>query len=88
MRKHKSPVKAAKQAEKRHVRNTSYKSAIHTITKKLLALSAAGDKVKAAEELLKAQSFIDAATTKKVLHKKTAARRVSRLARAVGKMGK
>lgn len=88
MRKHKSPVKAAKQALKRQERNVAYKSAIHTITKKALAVVAGGDKAKAAEELLKAQAFIDGAKTKHVLHKKTAARRVSRIARAVAKMGK
>lgn len=88
MRKHKSPVKAAKQALKRKERNTSYKSAVATETKKALAIIASGDKAAAAKALKEVQSLIDGAKTKNILSHRTVARKVSRVASKVAKMAK
>lgn len=88
MKKHKSPVKAARQDVKRHERNVSYKSAMATVAKRVQTAVAAGDKAKAAQELKAAQALIDAGVTKGILHANTASRRVSRIAAGVAKLGK
>lgn len=86
--KHKSPIKRAKQDNRRQIRNHAYKSSITTATKNVMALVEAGEKEKAAAELKKAQSLIDAAATKGILHRNTVARKVSKLTRrAAGKTG-
>ena len=79
--KHKSPIKRAKQDAKRQTRNHAYKSRIATSLKSLQEAAATGDKEKTAAELKKAQSLVDAAATKGILHRKTVARKVSRLTR-------
>jgi len=84
--KHKSPIKRAKQDAKRQARNHAYKSSVATAIKSLQETAATGDKEKTAAELKKAQSLIDAAATKGIMHRNTVARRVSRLSRlAAGK---
>lgn len=88
MRKHKSPVKAAKQALKRKERNTSYKSEVATATKKALVTIASGDKVQAEQALRDVQSLIDGANTKNIMHHRTVARKISRIAGKVAKIGK
>ncbi len=88
MRKHTSPVKAAKQALKRKERNTGYKSAVATETKKALATIATGDKAAAQKALRDVQSLIDGAKTKNIMHHRTVARKVSRVAAKVAKMAK
>ena len=79
--KHKSPIKRAKQDEKRQTRNHAYKSRIATSLKSLQEVAAAGDKEKTAGEFKKAQSLVDGAATKGILHRKTVARKVARLTR-------
>ncbi len=86
MKKHRSPVKAAKQDIKRHERNVSYRHNVATITKKVNLTVATGDKAKAALEFKAAQALIDGGKTKGILHRKTASRRVSRIAKRVAKM--
>ncbi|MBI3793920.1 MAG: 30S ribosomal protein S20 [Nitrospinae bacterium] len=83
MRKHKSPVKASKQDVKRHARNVSAKHAVATITKKALATIASGDKANAAKSLKDAQETIDSVCSKGILHRNTAARKISRIAKKV-----
>ena len=88
MKKHRSPVKAARQDKKRHERNVSYKSAVATASKRVLAAVTAGDKAMAAQELKAAQALIDSGVTKGILHANTASRRVSRIGAHVAKLGK
>ena len=64
-------------------RNKSIKSAVKTSIKKVEAAVAAKDKEAAAAALKVAISTIDKAATKGVYHKNNAARKVSRLAKAV-----
>jgi small subunit ribosomal protein S20 len=77
----KSQIKRNRQNEVRRMRNKSVNSALKTTIKKVDAAAAAGE---ATDELLQAaQSSIDTAVSKGVLHKKTAARKKSRLAKRV-----
>ena len=64
-------------------RNKSIRSAVKTSIKKVEAAVAAKDKEAAAAALKVAISTIDKAATKGVYHKNKAARKVSRLAKAV-----
>ena len=64
-------------------RNKSIRSAVKTSIKKVEAAVAAKDKEAAAAALKVAISTIDKAATRGVYHKNNAARKVSRLAKAV-----
>ena len=67
--------------------NAARKSRDHTFTKKFEAALAGGDKAAAAEAFRTAESEIMRAVSKGVLHKNTAARRVSRLSARVKALG-
>lgn len=73
---------AARNAEK----NKAIKTVVKTAVKKVNAAIEAKDKNAAAEALTAATAIIDKACSKGVYHKKTASRKVSRLASAVSKM--
>ena len=83
-------IKSAKKrilvAEANAEKNKAIKSGVKTSVKKVQAAIAANDKAAAKDALLAATSTIDKAATKGVYHKKTASRKVSRLAQAVNKM--
>jgi small subunit ribosomal protein S20 len=64
-------------------RNKSIKSAVKTSIKKVEAAVAGKDKAVAGTALVEAIKTIDKAATKGVYHKNTAARKVSRLSKAV-----
>lgn len=64
-------------------RNQSAKSAVKTSIKKVEAAVAAGDREAAKAALLSATSTIDKAASKGIYHKNNAARKVSRLSKAV-----
>ena len=82
----KSAKKRIKVIETKTLRNKMITSKIKTFTKKVEAAIAAGDKELANASLLATISEIDKATSKGVFHKNTAARKVSRLTKAVNKM--
>jgi small subunit ribosomal protein S20 len=75
----KSQIKRIGQNESRRVRNKSVRSALKTTAKKVRA----ADADQAPELLQQATRDLDRAESRGVLHKRTAARRKSRLARAV-----
>lgn len=83
-------IKSAKKRilviETKTLRNKMIKSKVKTLTKKVEAAVAAGDKAAAAASLKTAVVAIDKAAAKGVYHKNTAARKVSRLAKAVNKI--
>ena len=82
----KSAKKRAKQALVRRDRNFNVRNALKKGIRNLSDSVKAGEK-KAAEGLLqKAYKVIDMAAKKKILHRNTAARRKSSLARMVAKM--
>ncbi len=68
------------------LRNKMIKSKVKTLSKKVDAAVAAGDKEAAAVALKEAVVAIDKAAAKGIFHKNTAARKVSRLTVAVNKM--
>lgn len=67
-------------------RNKSIKSGVKTAMKKVLAAVEAGDKSVATAELAAATKTIEMAASKGVYHKNNAARKVSRLSKAVNQM--
>ncbi|RJF71659.1 MULTISPECIES: 30S ribosomal protein S20 [Deinococcus] len=80
---HKSAQKRHRQSLKRRALNRSKKSTIKTFTKKAVAALTGGADVAAAQS--KAESLIDKAAKTGTLHKNAAARKKSRLAKAINK---
>jgi len=78
----KSQKKRNIQNEKRHQRNIAAKSSLKTTTKKVQAAVSVGDPEAAVTSQREAARALDKAASKGVLHKKTAARKKSRLAKA------
>jgi small subunit ribosomal protein S20 len=81
----KSAKKRARQDETRRVRNNARKTAIKTATKKVLVALDGKDLVEAKELLKEVNAQLARAKGKGVLHKNTAARKMSRLAKQVAK---
>jgi small subunit ribosomal protein S20 len=80
----KSAKKRVLQNEKRRQVNAARKSAIKTATKAVLDAISKGEEVTAVKSLLRdAEAQIARAKGKKVLHRNTASRKVSRLAKRV-----
>ena len=67
-------------------RNKSIKSGVKTAVKKVYAAIEAGDKAAAKEQLASATKTIEMACSKGVYHKNNAARKVSRISKAVNQM--
>lgn len=74
-----SALKRARQSEVRRMRNRVVKTRVKNVVKQVRAASADT----AAEDLRQAQSVIDKAARKGIIHKRTAARKISRLAAKV-----
>jgi small subunit ribosomal protein S20 len=83
----KSQIKRNKQNEARHERNKAVRSALKTSTKKARAAVDDGDADAALTQVREAARALDKAASKGVLHKRTAARRKSRLAKAANGVG-
>ncbi|MBN2360056.1 MAG: 30S ribosomal protein S20 [Deltaproteobacteria bacterium] len=83
MAKHKQALKRHRQSVKREARNRAVKSALRTIVKKARTGLESGKPEATAVEI--AKRSIDRAASRGVLHKRTASRRVSRLARALNR---
>ncbi|WP_432736242.1 30S ribosomal protein S20 [Maridesulfovibrio sp. FT414] len=86
MANHKSALKRHRQSVKRNERNTMMRTRIKNVVKEVRAAVEANDSDLAASALRKATSVLDRAATKKVIHSRAAARRISRLHAAVNKM--
>jgi small subunit ribosomal protein S20 len=80
---HKSAKKRALQNELRRLRNRSVRTQIKGIVKNVRATAAGEDTAQGPAQLKIAQSAIDKAAKKGVLHRKTAARKISRLSKLV-----
>ena len=78
----KSQIKRVKTNEKRRQRNKSVRSSVRTAVRKFREAVEAGNTEEAAELQRAASRALDKAASKGVVHKRTAARRKSRLARA------
>ena len=83
MANHKSAEKRARQNIKRRIRNKAVKTRLKHLTKDVrLAIDESSSEA-ARSNMVKAQSAIDNAAKKGVIHKKTAARKISRLSKLV-----
>ena len=72
---------------KKAARNKAAKSAVKTQIKKVNAAIEAGDKAAAAQELSNLQGVMGRATATGIYKKNTNARKISRMAKAVEKIG-
>jgi small subunit ribosomal protein S20 len=79
---HKSALKRAGQNERRRLRNKAVQTRVKNVVKDVRLAVAQGAE-DASQRLDAAKSTIDKAGKKKVLHKKTVARKISRLAKQV-----
>lgn len=77
---HKSTIRRARQAERRHERNRATINTVKTLIKKVQSAVAGKKTDEAKTSLLEATSAIGKAVSKGVLHRNTASRRISRLA--------
>ena len=80
---HNDAKKRVRQNEKRKARNRHYRSRMRTQIRKLRSLVEAGDHAGAVAQLPITVSQIDRVAQKGIIHRKQAARRVSRLTNAV-----
>lgn len=85
---HKSAEKRAKQNVKRKERNMAVRSAARTVVKKTREAIASSKKDDAVAALKETSKTLLSSVSKGVLHKNNAARRISRLARQINKLGK
>ncbi|MBW1785906.1 MAG: 30S ribosomal protein S20 [Deltaproteobacteria bacterium] len=83
MANHPSALKRARQNRVRRTRNRSYKTRIKTAVKEVRAGIDSSAADTSAESLRKAVSIIHKTASKGVIHKKSAARKISRLTRQV-----
>lgn len=86
MANHKSEIKRHKQSLKAAARNRSNRTRIKNVVKDVRAAIQNNEGELAVKSLSKANSVIFKASTKGAIHWKTAARKVSRLAKAVNRM--
>lgn len=84
----KSAAKAMRQANRRHANNLKTKSKFKTAVKKVKKLVTESKAADAATALKDAMSTMDKAVKKGVMHKNTASRKKSRLAKAINKLAK
>ena len=83
MANHKSALKRVRQNEKRRLANKAVKTRVKGSVKSVRQALEAKDAAQAAEALAAAVPVIDKAAGKGVLHRKTASRKISRLAKQV-----
>lgn len=79
----KSVLKAARQNEKRRIRNQSVRTRYRTAVKRVHAALDLGDAQASQEALEHAIRTIDRTSSKGVIHSRTASRKISRLSRRV-----
>ncbi len=88
MANHKSATKRARQSITKNLRNRAYISKVRTVVKDFRTAAAevkngAGELEKAQKLFIDAQSIIQKASRKGLLHKNTASRKVSRLSKLI-----
>ena len=83
----KSQIKRNRSNAKRAERNKAVRTALKTSTKKARSAAAEGDAEAAVARQREAAKALDKAASRGIVHKRTAARRKSRLAKAANKVG-
>lgn len=86
MANHKSALKRHRQSLKARERNRIMKTRVKNAVKAVRMAIEANDKEAAARALQTATSILDKAASKKTLHWRTSARKISRLSMAVNKI--
>ena len=81
MANHKSALKRARQNEIRRMRNKSYRTRVNNVTKQVRLADGESSSETITTKLNIAKSVIDIAAKKGIIHKKTAARKISRLSK-------
>jgi small subunit ribosomal protein S20 len=82
-----SAEKRNRQAQKRRARNVQVRTGVKSAVKKVREAVQKGDADGAKQALRGAERAIEKASSKGVLHRNAASRRISRLAKAVAKSG-
>ena len=82
----KSQIKRNKQNDKRAEKNKAVRTSLKTSTKKVRAAVDSGDGEAATAQVLETSRALDKAASKGIVHKRTAARRKSRLTKAANKV--
>lgn len=85
---HKSAIKRHRQSIKRNARNRAARTRMKNLVKEVRTAISAGDKAAAENALKGATVALDKSASKGVIHWKKAARKVSRLAKAVNAIEK
>lgn len=88
VKKNLSAIKRARQAEKRNTRNRVVRSKIKNIVKDVEAALTENNAEESAKALRQAVKTISAASSKGVIHKNNASRKISRLTKKVTAAGK
>ena len=83
-----SAAKAARKAKRREAINTARKSRVRSYVRKVEEAIASGDAKAAQEALHAAQPEITRGANKRIMHKRAASRKVSRLTRRVKALSK
>lgn len=83
---HKNVLKAARQSEKRRLRNRSVQSEVRGVIKKLQTAIESKKSEEATATLREAARALSRAGSKGVIHRNTASRKISRLAAQVRKL--
>ena len=83
MANHKSAIKRHRQSVERAGRNRAVRTRVKNAIKQVRAAITGSDKAQAGEALVAATSVLSKAASKGAMHWKKAARKISRLARAV-----
>ncbi len=86
MANHKSALKRVRQSEIKRVRNMGYKTRVKHAVKEVRTAVADNSTEQAKESLIKAVSIIQKTSSKGVIHKRKASRKVSRLTRQVNQL--
>ena len=81
MANHKSAIKRARQNELRRLRNKSVRTRVKSIVKDVRSAASENKGADMPAKISTVQSVIDKASKKGVIHKRTAARKISRLAK-------
>ena len=87
MANHKSAIKRARQNEVRRLRNKSVKTRIKKIVKEVRSSAGENKGAEMPAKISAVQSVIDKASKKGVIHKRTAARKISRLTKLANSTG-
>jgi small subunit ribosomal protein S20 len=85
---HKSALKRARQSEEKRLRNKGYKTRVKNVVKDVRTAVAAHSPEEAGGRFKEAVSVIQKTACKGIIHKNSAGRKISRLARMVNRAQK